>query len=106
MNTGCPVALIKQYGSCEALKVDAFFFSDERTILDHGVDGADVLSDDAQGYELDGAKEKKADHRWGEAKLKGIPKEQLGDEIGEAYEKTECGADKTAEYDQAQWNLR
>jgi hypothetical protein len=48
-------AFVKRCGSCEVLEVNAFFFRDERTILHHGVDGADVLSDDAQGYELDRA---------------------------------------------------
>lgn len=47
-----------------SLKIDSFFFSDQRAALNDRVDRADILTNNSDRDQLHGAEEEEANHGW------------------------------------------
>jgi len=90
---------------CLYSAVDAFFFCYEGTAEDEGMDGADVFADDAEGDELDGAKEEQAKYNGSDADGEIVPENELVNQVKHTGDEAEEGADEPDEDDEAEGHL-
>jgi hypothetical protein len=88
------------------VEVDAFVFDDVGAFLDLGVDGADVLTEDAEEDELKGGGEEDADEKRCEAEGECLPEGEFEEKIHAGDEEGDGGTDKAGEGGEAQGGTR
>ena len=86
-------------------EVVTFLFNNQGAVLDEGMDGTDVFTNDAETEELDGGEEEETDDERGGTDGEAIPEEELVDETAEGCDHAEEAAGQTGEGDDAERDL-
>ena len=71
-------------------KIDSFFFNNQGSFSNLGMNGANIFSNNANKKKLDRRKEENANDHWGCTHLKSIPINKLINEINKGKKEADC----------------